>query len=112
MSVLPERSELRGQILDGRYRVGNAIGIGGTGIVFEAERLATLERIVVKMLRPAYAGNPDLMARVRREVEVSRRVFHPGIVPVIDHGSLDDESPYVVMKYMRSESLATYLRRS
>jgi serine/threonine-protein kinase len=112
MSVLPERSELRGQILDGRYRVGNAIGIGGTGIVFEAERLATLERIVVKMLRPAYAGNPDLMARVRREVEVARRVFHPGIVPVIDHGSLDDESPYVVMKYMRSESLATYLRRS
>ncbi len=112
MSVLPERSELRGQILDGRYRVGNAIGIGGTGIVFEAERLATLERIVVKMLRPAYAGNPDLMARVRREVEVARRVFHPGIVPVIDHGSLDDESPYVVMKYMRSESLATHLRRS
>jgi len=112
MSVSPERSELRGQILDGRYRVGNAIGVGGTGIVFEAERLATLERVVVKMLRPAYAGNLDLMARVRREVEVARRVFHPGIVPVIDHGSLHDESPYVVMKYMRSESLATYLRRS
>ncbi|MCZ6808019.1 MAG: serine/threonine-protein kinase [Deltaproteobacteria bacterium] len=112
MSVSRERSELRGQILDGRYRVGNPIGIGGTGIVFEAERLATLERVVVKMLRPAHAGNPDLMARVRREVEVARRVFHPGIVPVIDHGTLHDESPYVVMKYMRSESLATYLRRS
>jgi serine/threonine-protein kinase len=79
--------------------------------VFEAERLATLERVVVKMLRPAFAGNPDLMSRVRREVEVARRVFHPGIVPVIDHGTLYDGSPYLVMRHMRSESLSSYLRR-
>lgn len=111
MSVSLERSELRGQILDGRYRIGSAIGVGGTGIVLEAERLATLEPVVVKMLRPTHAGNTDLNARVRREIEVARRVFHPGIVPVVDHGTLPDESPYLVMKYMRSESLATYLRR-
>ncbi|KPK17175.1 MAG: hypothetical protein AMJ62_02930 [Myxococcales bacterium SG8_38] len=106
-----ERNELRGQLLDGRYRIGSPIGTGGTGIVFEAERLATLERVVIKMLRPSYAGNPDLMSRVRREVEVARRVFHPGIVPVIDHGTLYDGSPYLVMKHMRSESLASYLKR-
>ena len=112
MAASTERSELRGQLLDGRYRIGHAIGTGGTGIVFEAERLATLERVVVKMLRPAHAGNPDLTARVRREVEVARRVFHPAIVPVIDHGTLYDGSPYVVMKHMRSESLSKYLKRN
>ena len=112
MSALHERSELRGQILDGRYRLGNPIGAGGTGIVVEAERLATLESVVIKMLRPAHAGNPDLMSRMRREVEVARRVFHPGIVPVIDHGVLYDGSPYLVMKHMRSESLAAYMRRN
>jgi serine/threonine-protein kinase len=111
MSVSNERSELRGLLLDGRYRIGSAIGMGGTGIVFEAERLATLERVVIKMLRPTHTGNPDLMSRVRREVEVARRVFHPGIVPVIDHGTLPDGSPYLVMKLMRSESLSSYLRR-
>lgn len=106
-----ERGELRGRLLDGRYRIGGAIGTGGTGIVFEAERLATLEPVVVKMLRPAHAQNADLRSRLRREVEVARRVFHPGIVPVIDHGTLYDGSPYVVMKYMRSESLASFLKR-
>jgi serine/threonine-protein kinase len=111
MPVSDERGELRGHLLDGRYRIGNAIGMGGTGIVFEAERLATLERVVIKMLRPTHSGNPDLMSRVRREVEVARRVFHPGIVPVIDHGTLYDGSPYLVMKHMRSESLSSYLRR-
>ena len=112
MGAAAERHELRGRLLDGRYRIGQAIGTGGTGIVFEAERLATLERVVVKMLRPSFAGNPDLMSRVRREVEVARRVFHPGIVPVIDHGTLYDGSPYLVMKHMRSESLSSYLRRT
>jgi serine/threonine protein kinase len=111
MAASHERMELRGRLLDGRYRLGHAIGTGGTGIVFEAERLATLERVVVKMLRPSFAGNLDLMSRLRREVEVARRVFHPGIVPVIDHGTLYDGSPYLVMKHMRSESLSGYLRR-
>ena len=62
--------------MDGRYRIGHAIGTGGTGIVFEAERLATLERVVVKMLRPAHAGNPDLMSRVRRRPR--RSIHRPG----------------------------------
>jgi serine/threonine-protein kinase len=30
---------------------------------------------------------------------------------VIDHGTLYDESPYLVMQHMRSESLSSYLRR-
>ena len=107
-----ERCELRGMILDGRYRVGPSIGTGGTGVVFEAERLATLETVVVKTLRPIYAGYPDLNRRLRREVEVAHRVFHPGIVPVLDEGQLDDGSPYLVMKYIRAESLCAYLRRN
>ena len=108
----PERAELCGTILDGRYRVGESIGSGGTGIVFEAERLATLDKVVVKTLRPSYAAYPDLVGRLRREVEVAHRVFHPGIVPVIDDGQLIDGSPYVVMKYVRAESLSAYLRRT
>ncbi|MEZ4287982.1 MAG: serine/threonine-protein kinase [Polyangiales bacterium] len=109
---ISERSELRGQILDGRYRVGAPIGSGGTGLVFEAERLATLETVVVKTLRPMYAGYPDLVNRLRREIDVAQRVYHPGIVPIVDTGMLDDGSPYIVMPYLKSESLFTYLRRN
>ena len=111
METCRERMELRGTILDGRYRVGPTIGTGGTGVCMEAERLATLERVVIKMLRPNFAGTPDLASRLRREYEVAHRVFHPGIVPVIDQGTLHDGSPYIVMKYMGSESLNSFLRR-
>jgi len=106
-----ERSELRGVTLDDRYQLAGTIGVGGTGVVFDATRLADGERVVVKTMRPVYAYNPDLVTRLRREAEVSDRVSHPGIVPVLDEGLLGDGSPYLVMKRLHGESLARILLR-
>ena len=106
-----ERSELRDSVLEGRYRVGACIGVGGTGIVFETTRLVDRASLVVKTLRPTFAHNPDLIRRVHREAEVTRRVHHPGLVPILDVGHLTDGSPYLVMRRMGAESLKRYLRR-
>src|SRR5512139_3279105 len=106
-----ERSELRDSVLEGRYRVGACIGVGGTGIVFETTRLVDRASLVVKTLRPTFAHNPDLIRRVHREAEVTRRVHHPGLVPILDVGHLPDGSPYLIMRRMGSESLKRYLRR-
>lgn len=106
-----ERSELRGKILDDRYLLGDVLGIGGTAVVFEAERLEDGADVVVKTLRPTFVDNPDLCRRLRREGEVARTVGHPGIVPVIDEGTLRDGSPYLVLERVRGECLARLLRR-
>ncbi|MFT5353566.1 MAG: serine/threonine protein kinase [Polyangiales bacterium] len=106
-----ERSELRGTVLDGRYRLGACIGVGGTGVVFEGERLSDGHSIVVKTLRPVYAGHPDLGRRLRREVEVARNVHHPAVVNVLDEGTLDDATPYLVMERIRGEAMNRLLRR-
>src|SRR5688500_2062392 len=106
-----ERSELRGAILDERYMLGDVLGVGGTAVVFEAERLEDGADVVIKTLRPLFVDNPDLVRRLRREGEVSRTVNHPGIVPVIDEGTLPDGSPYLVLERARGECLARLLRR-
>ncbi|MFO0694256.1 MAG: serine/threonine-protein kinase [Polyangiales bacterium] len=106
-----ERSELRGTVLDGLYRIGPAIGVGGTSVVFESTRLTDGATVVVKTLRPMFAHHADLERRLRREAEVARRVPHPGIVPVRDVGLLPDGSPYIVLERMHSESLSRLLRR-
>lgn len=106
-----ERSELRGQIIEGRYRVGARIGIGGTGVVFEAERIEDGASVVIKTLRPCFVDHPDLGRRLRREAEVSRNVGHAGIVPVFDEGTLEDGSPYIVMDRVHGESLSKLLLR-
>jgi serine/threonine protein kinase len=106
-----ERTELCGQTLDGRYRLLRRIGFGGTGVVFEATCTRSAERLAIKTLRPCFVNHIDLGARLRREVEVSRRVVHPGIVRFLDQGTLPDGSPYLVMPLLFGESLARLLTR-
>lgn len=106
-----ERNELRGNMLDGTYRVGSTIGVGGTSVVLSAERITDGAELVVKVMRKQFVGNADLERRMRREHEVFERVRHPGIVPVHDLGTLEDGSPYLVMDRMRSESLLRLVRR-
>jgi serine/threonine-protein kinase len=106
-----ERSELRGIVLESRYQVGATIGIGGTGVVFEATRLEDGATVVIKTLRERYAHNPDLVHRLRREAEVPRNVAHPGLLPIFDEGVLPDGSPFIVMPKAGGESLAQLIHR-
>jgi len=106
-----ERAGLRGTVLESRYRVGACIGVGGTGVVFEAEDEWTGRTVVLKTMRPVFAYNASLVRRLRREAEVARRVVHPGIVPVLGEGILPDSSPFLVLERLRGESLNRMLRR-
>jgi serine/threonine protein kinase len=106
-----ERADLTGQTLDGRYRVERRIGLGGTGVVFQATQLRDNSKVALKTLRPCFVEHPDLGRRLRREAEVARRVRHPGIVPTLDEGTLTDGSPYVVMPLLYSESMSRLLLR-
>jgi eukaryotic-like serine/threonine-protein kinase len=106
-----ERSELCGQTLDHRYRVLRRIGLGGTGVVFEAKCLQSASRVAIKTLRPCFVNHIDLGTRLRRELEVSRRVVHPGIVRFSDQGTLCDGTPYLVMPLLFGESLARLMAR-
>jgi serine/threonine protein kinase len=107
-----ERGELRGQVLDGRYRIVRRVGLGGTGVVFEARCTRDGSSVAIKTLRPCFVSHPDLGRRLRREAEVARRVHHPGIVRVFDEGVLYDGTPYVVMPLLAGESLARVLLRT
>lgn len=106
-----ERADLPGQVLDGRYRIERRIGLGGTGVVFEATQLRDNSKVALKTLRPCFVDHPDLGRRLRREAEVARRVRHPGIVPMMDDGTLIDGSPYVVMPLLTGESMTRMLLR-
>ena len=105
-----ERVELPGQTLDGRYRIERRIGLGGTGVVFEATNLRDGGKLAVKTLRPCFVDHPDLGRRLRREAEVARRVRHPGVVPTLDEGTLSDGSPYIVMPLLKGMTLADALK--
>jgi serine/threonine-protein kinase len=102
---------MEGRTLGGKYRVVRAIGRGGTGEVFEAERLGTGERVAIKVLDREWAKDDVVAGRFAREARAASAVASEHIVRVLDGGT-EDGCPYLVMELLPGEDLGTRLRRA
>jgi CheY-like chemotaxis protein len=99
---------LPGQVLDGKYVLGEKIGAGGFGTVFRAKHIDLERAVAVKVFRPA-PGNDTLvgLARFRAEGVRACRLEHPNIVAVLDSGTTTDGGiAYLVMELLEGRSLA------
>jgi eukaryotic-like serine/threonine-protein kinase len=100
--------DLEGRILDGRYRLGSLLGVGGMARVYLASDWVLERQVAVKVLSPPFAQDPVFVERFRREARAAARVSHPNIVAVFDSGS-DAGEHYLVMEYVAGQSLAELL---
>ena len=81
------------------------------GSVYLASHEVLGRRAAVKVLLPEFTGNAELVARFFREARATAQLRHHAFVEIFDSGRLGDGSAYLVMEYLRGESLAAYLRR-
>jgi len=100
--------DLEGRILDGRYRLGSLLGVGGMARVYLATDRVLERQVAVKVLSPPYAQDPVFVERFRREARSAARLSHPNIVAVFDSGT-DAGRHYLVMEYVAGQSLAQLL---
>ena len=101
-----------GRILRATYEIGTVLGRGGMGAVFLARHLRLPgKQVAIKVLHGAEALSPEVAVRFRREAEIASRLGHPNIVEVLDFDTLEDGTPFMVMEYLRGESLSRRLRR-
>lgn len=75
-----------GVLLAGRYRLQDRIAAGRASEVWRAADAVLGRAVAVKMLRPEYAGNGEMVARFQAEARYAALVCHPRVVPVYDHG--------------------------
>src|SRR5882724_3530738 len=73
-----------GDLLQGRYRVGPALGQGGMGSVFQAVGEPDGTELTVKQLR---LDAPELLESFRGEFALLSRVTDPHLLRVVDFGS-------------------------
>jgi serine/threonine protein kinase len=92
-----------------QFTIVEAIGHGAFSDVLLAED-GDGTRVVLKCPHEALLGDTSAFDRFRREIEIAKRLDHPGIQHSYDlHGHRS--RPYLVMEYVEGQTLRELLRR-
>ncbi|HEX8704196.1 MAG TPA: protein kinase [Myxococcaceae bacterium] len=102
-----------GTVLRDTYELTSLLGKGGMGSVFLARHLRLPgKQVAVKVLHHHDDElSEEQLGRFRREAEITSQLGHPNIIEVLDFHSLESGAPYMVMEYLRGESLSHRLRK-
>ncbi len=101
----------RGRFTDqviGRYQLGDVLGRGAMGEVYDAVETSTGQPVAIKMLSQASLGNAQHVHRFLRELETASRLDSPHVVRVIEIG--EQPLPHLVMERLRGRDLGQLLR--
>jgi eukaryotic-like serine/threonine-protein kinase len=96
---------LIGETIADRYKVRRRLGEGGMSHVYLADDLACRRECALKILTPRLAADTGSKQRLRREALLARRFNHPNVCPVRDVGETSTGQIFLVMPYLRGESL-------
>jgi serine/threonine-protein kinase len=72
------------------HRIEGVAGRGGSSVVYRAAG-----GLAVKVLRDDLRGDPEIVARFRREAEIAAAIRHPNVIDVVDAGDWWLAMPFV-----------------
>jgi serine/threonine-protein kinase len=100
-----------GQVLVGKYRVERQIGRGGMGVVLAATHLQLEHQVAIKVLRRDLLEDDKALTRLLSEARAAAKIRSEHVARVLDVGTLENGSPFIVMEYLEGEDLADLLDR-
>lgn len=89
----------------GGYRLLEPIGSGGMGEVFLARQLKFGRLVALKLIRPHFAAEANLIARFQREAKAVANLNHPNIVVLYDADE-HNGTHFLSMEYVRGLDLS------
>jgi serine/threonine-protein kinase len=107
--------EARGRQTDlaGKYRLIAELGQGGMATVYLAVAMGSSgfrKLAVVKLIRPQFASDPDLIGMFLDEARLCARLNHPNVVQTYDVG-LDNGQHLMAMEYLDGVSFNAAISR-
>lgn len=96
----------------GAYETVREIGQGGMGSVYLAQRADDQykKQVAIKLVRQSF-DNPLVVSRFLGERQILAKLDHPNIARLLDGGTLEDGSPYLVMEYIAGFPIDQYCDR-
>jgi serine/threonine-protein kinase len=98
-------------VIDGRFVLGEPLGRGAVGEVWDALDRSTGARVALKWLRPEAAREPDVIDRFVREGKLARRVDSAHVCRLVAEGAVSG-APYLVFERLEGEPLSERLARA
>ncbi len=87
-----------------RFTLLTELGHGGMGVVWKARDEETGQIVALKLLRDAFAEDPDYVVRFERELELAKRIHSRHVVQVLGFGARDGV-PYLALEFVDGPSL-------
>src|SRR5262245_23258424 len=104
-------SERPGDVV-GAYKLLEAIGEGGFGVVFLAEQTEPVRRkVALKVLKPGMDSR-QVVARFEAERQALAIMDHPNIARVFDGGTTPSGRPYFVMELVKGAPITEFCDRN
>jgi serine/threonine protein kinase/tetratricopeptide (TPR) repeat protein len=93
----------------GAYRIIREIGQGGMAVVYLGDRddQNYRKQVAIKMVKPGI-DTEQVLHRFRNERQTLATLDHSNIVKLLDGGSSEDGSPYLVMEYVEGLPIDKY----
>lgn len=88
-----------GSILAGKYQIGQILGVGGMGAVFEARKLESGEKIALK-LAILSRQREDVVTRFQREAKLSQLINHPNVITIFESGHGENDTHFLTMELL------------
>ena len=110
-----DNQELLQSLIGEDYVLQWIIGHGGMSTVWLADDPVNKREVALKVLRPEFSNNEEFLSRFRNEADAAENIDSDNVVETYDYREVDDPSGYrfcfIVMEYVRGESLADFLAR-
>ncbi|XP_073150275.1 CBL-interacting serine/threonine-protein kinase 12-like [Henckelia pumila] len=100
---LAKQKEISGLLL-GRYEIGKLLGHGTFAKVYLARNVKTGESVAIKVIDKEKILKVGLIAHIKREISILRRVRHPNIVQLFEVMATKSKI-FFVMEYVKGGEL-------
>jgi serine/threonine protein kinase len=107
---MPEIEQVSENALFGKYDVGKLLGCGAFAKVYHARDVQTGKSVAIKIINKKKISSPSLIANIKREISIMRKLNHPYIVKLIEVLASKTKI-YCVMEYVKGGELFTKIAK-
>jgi serine/threonine-protein kinase len=96
--------------LDSEFQIIRLLGEGSVAQVYLARERALQRLVAIKIMKSELAEDETARKRFERESRSAAKIHHHNVATVHRVGTLEDETPFIIMEYIEGRNLADSLQ--